>query len=90
MSFQRLTAWGGSELIDDTTDHYDTEIIAFYVREDTVIAQLEGEGSPATDNYLTSMNLSGKTLIQGDLFFAPEGKVFDHFRLTSGSVIVYR
>lgn len=89
MSLQTLAAWGGSELIDDTDLHSETEIKAFYVREDTVIARLEDNSSPGVD-MLAEMNLSGKTLIQGDLFFAKEGQPFQQFQLTSGSVIVYR
>jgi hypothetical protein len=87
---QTLTAWGGAELVDDTTELVDTEIKAFYVREDTVVEMCAGEGSPPEHDYMDEMNLTGKTLIQGDLFFAEEGHVIQSFKLTSGSVIVYR
>lgn len=90
MSLQTLTAWGGSELIDDSVERIDTEIKAFYVREDTVVEKCEGEGSPSDIDYLTELNISGKTLIQGDWFFFREGVVCQHFKLASGSVIVYR
>lgn len=90
MSMQRLAAWGGSELVNDTTERTNTEIVAFYVREDTVIDICLSEGSPATIDYEATMNLTGATLKAGDLYMVPEGQFIQRFKLTSGSVIVYR
>lgn len=94
MSFPRLTAWQGCELIADTTTRENKKYFAFIVQEDTVIATLSGglDGSipsPST-NYLTTIGLSGKTLKAGALIVAPLNEVFDTLKLTSGSVIGYK
>lgn len=90
MSIQRLSAWGGCELIADTNTRTGKDYNAFIVQEDTVIAALSSAGSPATKNYLTLIGLSGKTLKAGALIVAPLNEVFDTIKLTSGSVIAYR
>jgi hypothetical protein len=90
MSIERMAAWGGSELVDDTVERTNTEIVSFYVREDTVIDICLSEGSPATFDYKTIMNLNGKTLKQGDAYYMKMGEFIQRFKLTSGSVIVYR
>jgi len=82
----------GCELIDDTGAKTGKEFETIYVREDTVIGTLTG-GDKATTanatNYLTSIGLSGVTLVKGDLICAPVGQVFKSITLSSGSVICY-
>lgn len=85
--------WGnGCELIDDTGAKTGKEFETIYVREDTVIGTLTG-GNKATTanatNYITSIGLSGVTLVKGDLITAPVGEVFKSITLTSGSIIAY-
>lgn len=90
MSFNRLSAWGGCELIADTTERENQEYFGFIVQEDTVVEKLTGEGSPSDRNYLTEIGLNGKTLKQGALIVAPNGEFFQHLKLASGSVIAYK
>ena len=44
----------------------------------------------ATDNYLTSMALSGITLKQGALIQAPAGELFQSITITTGAIIAYK
>ena len=48
-----------------------------------------GFAPDTTTNYLTSIGLSGKTLKQGAIIYAPGDAVFTNLTLTSGSIIAY-
>lgn len=87
MSAQRLTAWNGCTYQDGTVSSGTTNCYAFIPNEDTVVAVLTGSDGI---NYLTTMNLSGKTLKQGSLIIAPIGVTFATIQLTSGSIIRYK
>jgi hypothetical protein len=82
----------GCELIDDTSANTGKEFESIYVREDTVITTLTGGNKSTTanaTNYLTSIGLSGVTLVKGDLITAPIGEAFKSITLSSGSIIGY-
>lgn len=86
----RMSASVGCELIADTTERTGKVYTSFLVQENSVIGILTGGTSGVTTtNFLTSIGLSGKTLIQGALIVAPEGSRFTNLKLTSGSIIAY-
>lgn len=86
----RLTANGGCEYIDNTTARTGKKYYCFIVQADTVVGTLTGglSGSTSTD-YLTAIGLSGKTLKQGAIIYAPGDAVFTNLTLTSGTIIAY-
>lgn len=86
MSAQRLTAWNGCKYQDGTAVSSGDIAYAFIPNEDTVVATLTGSDGV---NYLTTLNISGKTLKQGTLIIAPYGVKFTTVTLTSGSIVKY-
>lgn len=90
MSIQRISAWGGSELIADTTARTGRGITSFICQEATVISVLAGGKKGLTStNYLTTMGLSGKTLAANALIIVPNDEYIANITLTSGSIIAY-
>jgi hypothetical protein len=86
----RLTANGGCEYIDNNTPRTGKKYYCFIVQADTGITTLTGGISPDTaTNYLTSIGLSGKTLKQGAIIYAPGDAVFTNITLSSGTIIAY-
>ena len=86
----RLTANGGCEYIDNNTPRTGKKYYCFIVQADTVVGTLTGGFAPdTTTNYLTLIGLSGKTLKQGAIIYAPGDAVFTNLTLTSGSIIAY-
>jgi hypothetical protein len=88
----RLTGTFGSKYLNAVA-HTGVNAYAFIAQEDTVITVLLGGDAStgvATDNYLTSMALSGVTLKQGALIQAPAGELFQSITITSGAIIVYK
>lgn len=86
MSAQRLTAWNGCKYQDGAAVSSGDIAYAFIPNEDTVVATLTGSDGV---NYLTTLNISGKTLKQGTLIIAPYGVKFTTVTLTSGSIVKY-
>lgn len=74
--------------------HTEVNAYAFIVQADTGITTLLGgdaSTAAATDNYLTSMSLSGVTLKQGALIQAPAGELFQSITVgDGGAIIVYK
>ena len=90
MSLERLSSWGGCELIADTDARTGKVYNAFICQEATVVATLTGGTKGVTStNFLTSIGLSGKTLAAGALIVVPKGNYVTNITLTSGSVIAY-
>jgi hypothetical protein len=89
----RLIGTFGSEYLAAGT-HTGVNAYAFIAQADTEITVLlGGDASTAvdTDNYLTTMNLSGVTLKQGALVQAPAGELFQSITVgTDGAIIVYK
>lgn len=87
----KISAAGGSKLYADTSTHTELDVKSIYVRENTVIATLTGASNIAgtTVNFLTEFNISGATLIAGDLYMVPNGWKIHTIDLTSGSIIAY-
>lgn len=90
MSLQRLSAWGGSFLIADTTVRTGLDYYAFVVQEDTVIATLSGKNSAGiSETFLTTQGIGTEVLKAGAMFCVPLGAKYTNITLTSGSIIVY-
>ena len=88
----RLIGTFGSKYLNAVA-HTGVNAYAFIAQEDTVITVLLGGNASTgvdTDNYLTSMSLSGITLKQGALIQAPSGELFQNITITSGSLIAYK
>ena len=88
----RLIGTFGSKYLN-VAAHTGVNAYAFIAQEDTVITVLLGGNAStgvATDNYLTSMSLSGVTLKQGALIQAPAGELFQSITVSSGAVIAYK
>jgi len=88
----RLIGTFGSKHLN-TAAHTAVNAYAFIAQADTIMTVLKGgDASTAisTDNYLTSMSLSGVTLKQGALIQAPAGELFQTITITDGSLIVYK
>ena len=92
----RLIGTFGSKYLNAVANagvHTGVNAYAFIAQEDTVITVLLGGNAStgvATDNYLTSMALSGITLKQGALIQAPAGELFQSITITSGAIIAYK
>lgn len=90
MSNSRLSCWNGTLLIDDTDEYLNQGIYGFKVRAGgAVIATAETSASPGFD-LLAELNLTGKSLAEGEEYFFPLDKNADVFQLVSGEVIAYR
>lgn len=88
-SLKKMGASGGSILIDDASDHTGS-FKSFYVRENTVVNAMTGlTAAGAIQDFKALFDISGATLIQGDLFIAPDGFQINLIDLTSGSIIAY-
>ena len=89
----RLIGTFGSEYLNAAA-HTEVNAYAFIAQADTVITVLLGGNAStgvATDNYLTSMSLSGVTLKQGALIQAPAGELFQSITVdTGGALIAYK
>jgi len=88
----RLIGTFGSKYLNAVA-HTGVNSYAFIAQEDTVITVLLGGNAStgvATDNYLTSMALSGVTLKQGALIQAPAGELFQSITITTGAIIAYK
>lgn len=86
----RLTANGGCEYIDNTTARTGKKYYCFIAQADTIVGTLTGGlNGDTTTNYLSSIGLSGKTLKQGAIIYAPGDAVFTNLTLTSGTIIAY-
>ena len=92
----RLIGTFGSKYLNAVANagvHTGVNAYAFIAQEDTVITVLLGGNAStgvATDNYLTSMALSGVTLKQGALIQAPAGELFQSITITTGAIIAYK
>ena len=89
----RLIGTFGSKHLNSGTAHTAVNAYAFIAQGDTVMTVLKGgDASTAisTDNYLTSMSLTGVTLKQGALIQAPSGELFQTITMTSGAIIAYK
>jgi len=90
----RITAEGGCKFIDSAATGVGA--YCFVVNADCVLTVLLGGDTAGTTgtsigtNYLTDIGLSGKTIKQGTLIVAPEGKLFNSITPSSGSVIAYK
>lgn len=96
MSIQRLTTWGGDyDFRSSDTAISNGNFYGFEVLEDDTEVSLCSGGdqnnipSPAED-YLTYLNISGKSLAKGVSYTVPFGEVIKNFDLTTGSVKLYR
>ena len=89
----RLIGTFGSKYLAEG-EHTGVNAYAFIVQADTGITTLLGgdaSTAAATDNYLTSMSLSGVTLKQGALIQAPAGELFQSITVgDGGAIIVYK
>ena len=88
----RLIGTFGSKYLAEGT-HTSVNAYAFIAQADTVITVLLGGNAStgvATDDYLTSMSLSGITLKQGALIQAPAGELFQNITITTGAIIAYK
>ena len=91
MSMQRLSAWQGCTYQDGTATSGSIECYSFIPNEDTVVSVLLGTKAGVTNyDYLTDINISGKTLKQGTLIICPLGEKFTTITLTSGSIVRYK
>lgn len=81
---ERISGASGSYLVSNTSANA-KEFEAFVVNTDCVVSSLTLDGS----NAVSSMGLSGNTLVAGMIIFAPTGKAFTSITLTSGSIILY-
>jgi hypothetical protein len=90
MEAARITADGGCKFIDSASTSVGA--YCFVVNSDCVLTTLSGGTSPSatSTNFITTIGLSGKTLKQGTLIFAPEGYLFNSITPSSGSVIAYK
>jgi hypothetical protein len=89
----RLIGTFGSKYLAEGT-HTSVNAYAFIAQADTEITVLLGGNAStgvATDDYLTSMSLSGVTLKQGALIQAPAGELFQSITVdTGGALIAYK
>lgn len=86
----KISAAGGSKLYNDTSDYSELNVKSFNVRENTTFTTLTGyDENGNVKNFLTEFNISGKTLILGDLFIVPNGWKITFIKLGSGSIIAY-
>lgn len=90
LNLNKIGASGGSVLYNDGSAHTGLSVSSIYVRESSVVSAMTGvDSNGAAVNFITLFNISGVTLILGDLFIAPAGYRINAITLTSGSIISY-
>ena len=84
---ERISAPEGSYLQTGTAVN-DEACNAFVVNEDAIIAELYYDSDPTfTTNLVTTLGLSGNTLVAGQVFFCRSDRKFTRIKLTSGSIV---
>lgn len=68
------------------------EFFAFVPDQDTVVTALSGQDAinGTVKNFLTAMNLSGKTLKAGSYYACASGERMMSMTLSSGQVVLYK
>ena len=89
MSSGRLSGFNGCQYLGAAA-HTSKSMDQLVIREDTVISVLSGKDELGnTINFLTSIGLSGITLVQSDIITCPFGQYFTTITIDSGSAMGY-
>ena len=84
---ERISAPEGSYLQTGTAVN-DEACNAFVVNEDAVIAEIYYDSDTAfATNLVSTLGLSGQTIVAGQVFFCRSDKKFSRIKLTSGSIV---
>lgn len=87
---EKLTAGGGSLIIDDTNAHTGLVGLTISPREDTVLSVCTGfDGNGTAVDFMTEFNWDG-TLLVTDILIVPDNYYIESVTLTSGSIILYQ
>jgi len=92
MNDQRITPWGGQELITGTTELTDKKYFCIIIRESTTISKLTDETQDVTFNILADSKITVSDALKAgvDIIFAPKGKLITNIKLESGSAWGYK